>query len=298
MISLQQNAPVTKYCQEKLTFLNVEKEQLCACLTIPNERSSHEVGIVYIHGWGGNRNGPHDILTNFARRFAQAGFCGVRFDLRGRGESSGNGFNTALPTMAEDLIAACKLLKKECGVRKIILLGLCSGGNLAIGTLPRLTDISGLVLLSVYPFSDGDSFSRELNRTLYFAKQYLAKALAIHTWKRLFQGDINLKQVNKVLFGHFFKDNKQHEEGSEKKEHKPPQKYLHNLTVDLPAIMLYGSADPDAKAARSYYEEHTKKHHLPISFKIINGANHNFSSCKWSKEVQDETLTFLKNLNI
>jgi pimeloyl-ACP methyl ester carboxylesterase len=117
-----------------------------------------DTGIVFVHGWSGNRTGPHGLLTAVARSAAVNGYPSLRFDFRGRGESEGDGLQSTLVTMADDLVAAARVLLAQTGVRRLVYVGLCSGGNVTIGALKRLPRADGLVLLSVYPFSDGDAF--------------------------------------------------------------------------------------------------------------------------------------------
>ena len=283
---------------------------------------SASVGLIFVHGWSGYRNGPHGLIPYLARRSAREGYPSLRFDFRGRGESEGEGLETSLPGMAEDLVAASEWFADELHLRKLVYVGLCSGGNVTIGTLKRLPLAAGLVLFSVYPFSDGDAFGRDVHRTWHFARIYLHKALQGETWRRLFRGDVHLLRVLDVLFGHFVhrKRNQEKEEaGQETEEEKrsvpaaqtakpsaaesrlqgkeAPRDHLANLRAGLPALMIYGTADPDAAAAQRYFGEYAEEKNLPVSFVTIEGANHNFSSMAWKQRLFDLTLAFLRRLD-
>ena len=182
---------------------------------------------------------------------------------------------------------------------------------MTIGSLKHLPLASGLFMLSVYPFSDGDAFARDVHRTRHYVSVYLRKALHGDTWRRLFRGDVSLRGVMNVLFGHFRKrDANRKKEGeaqptapvsktttpvaaeSRKQEGEAPKKYLANLRKNLPGMMVYGSVDPDAKAARAYYGSYVKEETLPIEFRDIEGANHNFSSMLWKRTLGDWLVEF------
>ena len=275
-------------------------------------------GIIFSHGWSGFRSGPAGILTTLARMFAQHGYVSLRFDYRGRGESGGNGLESTLTTMADDLVAACAFMDKHEHIHRPALCGLCSGGNVVIGTLKRSPNVDSLLLLSVYPFSDGDAFGRDVHRTLHYLKLYWKKLLRADTWTRFFKGDVKLKNVFNVIFGHFLKKgaNKKKEGNdtpstqnaagalpkavkasaveSRSQSGEAPKKHLANLRPDLSGIMIYGTADPDAAAAIKYYGDYISEHHLPITIHTIEGANHNFSSSEWLGAVQNLLLEHLQ----
>ena len=304
--------------EEPLAF-SVEGASLRGILTLAGENRK-ALGIVFSHGWSGNRAGPHGLLADMGRRFAAAGYSSLRFDFRGRGESEGEGLKASLPTMAEDLVGATAAFRERAGVRRIVYFGLCSGGNVAIGTLPRLP-AAGLLLLSVYPFSDGDAFGRDVHRTMHYLKVYWRKATQGQTWRRLVRGDVSLKGVFQVLFGHFLKRgrNRRKEEGEPDRRETPasraagksvraattesrtqggeaPKKHLEKLRKDLPALMVYGTADPDAPAARAYFGDYAREHALPVEMVEIAGANHNFSSAEWKDRIAELAIAFLNRL--
>ncbi len=285
--------------ERAVRFPSVDSDrELVGNLLLPDR--SRTIGLVFVHGWSGVRGGPHGLLTATARELARHGFPSLRFDLGGRGESRGDGLATALPGMAADLEAAARFLSRSSGIRTIVLFGMCSGGNVAIGSLPRLEGIAGLVLLSVYPFSDGDAFSRDMHRTWHFARVYWHKLGQAETWQRLLRGDIRYRQVFNVLFGHFRRHSAAREgrdaTSEEAAPDAPPKKHLANLLCGAPCLMVYGAADPDAAAARKYYEEYALEHDLPVRFVEVPGANHNFSSRAWKAEIARLSLEFCDRL--
>ncbi|MBN2450632.1 MAG: alpha/beta fold hydrolase [Lentisphaeria bacterium] len=303
--ALQPVIPLGPDLREEAVQFPVGESILWGNVTRPASEAA-ATGVVMVHGWSGYRNGPNGLLTAFCRRLGAAGYPSFRFDFRGRGESQGDGLAVSLPSMADDLVAASAWFARRCGVRRIVYVGICSGGNVAVGSLGRLPLACGLVLLSVYPFSDGDAFGRDVHRTWHYARIYLHKALRRETWERLVKGEVHPGRVLHVLFGHFLRRgrNRRKEEGtaaeasgpakgsarpvaaeSRKQDKPPPVKHLANLKRTMPCLMLYGTADPDAPAALRYFGDYAREQDLPISFVRIEGANHNFSSREWKEQV-------------
>ncbi|NOY80592.1 MAG: hypothetical protein GXP31_06260 [Kiritimatiellaeota bacterium] len=286
--------------EQTVRFPSAEGDcELVGNLLLPDR--PRPVGLVFVHGWSGVRGGPHGLLTATARRLAGDGFASLRFDLGGRGESGGDGLRTTLPGMAADVEAATRFLVQNATLEGVVLFGMCSGGNVAIGSLPRLEKVTGLVLLSVYPFSDGDAFSRDVHRTWHFAQVYWHKLGQAETWRRLARGDIRFRQVFNVLFGHFRRGSAAREGTAATPEETsppaaPPKKHLANLLCRVPCLMLYGGADPDAAAARKYYEEYAGEHDLPVRFVELPGANHNFSSRAWKAKIARLSQEFCARL--
>ena len=298
----------------------VGDEAIHGIVARPLDQQQVKGGIVFSHGWSGFRSGPSGILTFLAREMARNGYVTLRFDYRGRGESQGNGLTATLTTMADDLVAACSYMRKALQIPAPALCGLCSGGNVVIGTLKRIPAASCLLLMSIYPFSDGDAFGRDMHRTFHYLKLYWKKLLRPDTWSRFVRGDVKLGNVFNVIFGHFLKkDANKKKEGagtasaentasagnglpkavkasaveSRSQTKEPPKTHLANLRPDLPGIMIYGTADPDAAAAMKYYGDYIGQHHLPLPLKTIQGANHNFSSEEWRSQALQMLLDTL-----
>jgi len=315
-------AEVEPGLRDEAVTLTVHGESVCG--HVARGRRAGRTGVVLVHGWSGYRSGPHGLLTALGRTLAAAGWPSLRFDFRGRGESGGQGLESTLLTMADDLVAASEWFARTHGLQRLVYVGLCSGGNVTVGTLARLPMAAGLVLLSVYPFSDGDAFGRDVHRTWHYAGVYLRKALRGDTWSRLCRGDVRVGQVFQVLFGHFLKRGRnRRKEGapaagdaakapsggsgaalgrtakasaqeSRKAGQEAPKKHLANLRQDLPVLMVYGTADPDAGAARPYFGDYARERGLPIEFVEIPGASHNFTSLAWKDDLGRLATAFLQ----
>jgi pimeloyl-ACP methyl ester carboxylesterase len=256
-------------------------------------RGQRKTGVLLLHGWGGGRCGPHDLLTTLAREISAAGWPSLRFDFSDRGESDGMTAGVNLDQMGEDALAAAAVLRESTGCDQIVMLGICSGGNVAIGILDRLPECCGLLLLSVYPFSEGDSFGRRSKRTASAAKDYARKAFRLETWRKLFRGAIDFGAIRQVLFGHH-----QGNEAQTSAKEAAGQSPLDNLRLRPFVIdMIYGEADPDTEASLRYYREYADTHNLNVDFTVLPDADHNYYSLAHTANLKQAALHFLERVN-
>ena len=283
-------------CREQAVCLRVDGQAVRGNLVMVEGRPS--TGLLILPGWGGGRGGPHNLLTALARAAGAAGFPSLRFDFRGRGESDGEPSSATLATMAEDSLAAAAALKERAGIHTLLLVGMCSGGNVGIGVLDRLPDVTGMYLLSVYPFGEADSFARDSHRAARQLKEYWHKLWRKDTWRRLWRGEIDVRAVVGVAtrplrrFGRRRAAPPAAADGAAGTVKTRP---LDNLLRDRPPLlMIYGEADPDYAASRQYYEEFARQHDYPLALRTLAGANHNFYSLTWKQQLQDELLKFIK----
>ncbi len=102
---------------------------------------------VFCHGFTGQRMGPGYLFVKIARDLAEAGFCSMRFDFTGSGESDGLFADMNVATMKSDLVNVTEYLKQKYCPSRIILLGHSFGGMIAAFCAKQI-GASGIVLLS------------------------------------------------------------------------------------------------------------------------------------------------------
>ncbi len=256
-----------------------------------NDESRH--GVLFIHGYGGVRSGPHNLLTYMARELGRVSIPSIRFDLTGRGESDGVPPESSLAHMAEDALSAAAYLKSAANLNTVTIVGICSGGNVGIGILDRLPECNGLYLISVYPFGDADSFARDAKRSVAILKEYWRKLWLPTTWRKLGRGDVQVK----VIAGVLLKPLRRFSARSKAKPKEPSSSGhpLDNLTSrSLRVRMVYGSADPEYALSMEYYQRFSDEKHVPLDVVTVPGANHNFYSMEWKQRLSNELKTFIK----
>ena len=273
-----------------------------------NAPDGAEMAVVFSHGWSGYRCGPHRMFVNAARRFAEAGIASLRFDFRGRGDSAGESAATDLDMMIADLLAAAEFVRSETGIEQIYPLGLCSGGNVALGAAAAArghapearsaeggtgaervpgTDFAGLVLWSTPLFAPQKPKGDRARRRAFFIADYAKKLFRRETWAKLVRGKIDFRGVAQTV------------KGREAPEGRNPKDSRRDIMADLagfrgPALFLYGSRDDEAIGAPETYAAFCKEHGIPAAFHTVDGSNHSYYSVAWEREVIETTLDWLQ----
>ncbi len=258
---------------------------LAGTLAMPEDpKTNCSLGVVTVHGWSGTRIGPHRMFVRMSRDLASMGIPVLRFDLSGRGLSSGTAAATDLDGMIADTIAARRFLMEHAGCARVSLCGICSGGNVAIGAA-TLEPINRLVLISTLPFAPRTGRAA-WRKTSAYLKKYAKKAADPETWKRLVRGEINTRGVARTLA----------------QSAKEPDRKLKDsrrdimsafARLDTPCLFIYGAADPEADPAWNHYRKFCDEHAIPAQYMVIRNANHNFYSRAWSRQVEEAAARFL-----
>ncbi len=254
------------------------------------------IAVVLIHGWGSYRSGPHAMLVKMARALAAAGICAIRFDVRGRGDSEGDYAETDLDGMIADTVAAGKVLQKETGCRRLAAVGLCSGGNVAIGAATLLPAFEKLVPISTLPFQSHKKASQERRRTLAALGSYARKVFRPETWRKLMRGEINFGLVKKAVAGS--KSTRQRADSAAGGQTRNLKDSARDIVAEFARyageiLFVYGGADAEGAAGRRHYETFCREHDLGARFHVIEGANHNYYSLAWERELMDRTMQFV-----
>ena len=263
-------------------------ERLIGVLHEP-EGDAKGMGVVFIHGWAGYRGGPHRMFVETARRLCEAGYHALRFDLRGRGDSAGEVADTDLDGMIEDARAARRFLLEQDGVERTAWLGICSGGNVALGAASLDKDVDGLILWSTPLFAPYKKASQEVARRGIFLAEYARKLFRRETWAKLLRGRIRFGIIGRVLLG------SRKPMGGE----RDPKDSRRDIMQDLRgfsgrALFVYGSKDDEAVGAPEFYQRFCAEHGIPAAFHTVEGANHSYYSVAWTDEVIGQTLAWLE----
>jgi len=250
--------------------------------------------VLLIPGWSGPRSGPADILVFLASRLAQAGWLAVRLDLPGRGDSDGDFAGTDLDAM---IAAVVSVASEQPAGKLLVLAGLCSGGNVALGAItpirnPQSPIPNAVISLSALPFQPARSETFERRRRWRNIRQYAAKALSPRTWARLAKGEVNLDRVRKNVTA---SEKPASGERNLKDSARDIEKEL--LHWNGPALFVWGGGDDEAPPSRAHFE---KLHAAGMGarartvFHTIPGANHNFYARAWREELAGLILEFLE----
>lgn len=252
----------------------------------------HEGGpeaVVLLPGWGGTRYGPQRILWQTARALAKRGFTTLRFDYRGRGDSTGDAEAATLDMMIVDTQAVLDWLREHRQITRVHLVGLCSGGNVAIGAASQRSDVGRVVCWSLLPFMEHKAQAAGRGKTrIDKARQLLRKLLQPDTWRKILRGEANVRGAARMLA-------KDKEGGAEERQRKTSSR---DILADFASFtgnlhLLYGSRDPEAAGSQAFFTDWCRRRKIAVDVHVIAGAPHNFYTVQWTNEVVARTVEWI-----
>jgi pimeloyl-ACP methyl ester carboxylesterase len=230
-------------------------------------------------------------LFSAAQALATQGHTTLRMDFRGRGDSSGSPKNVSLDGMIEDVVTAVSWLRAEHQVEHVNLVGLCSGGNVALGAASVLTMVDHVVCWSLLPFMEHKAqAAKQGTHRGQLLRQMLRKALQPENWQKLLRGEANVRGAAQAIA----KD----KEGDdvERQRKTSARDILRDLeSFDGHLHLLYGSRDPESSGSQGFFENWCHSQHIPVDVSIIPGAPHNFYTAHWTRQVIEQTVSWLIN---
>lgn len=247
--------------------------------------------ILFLHGWGTYRIGPHQIFVHAARHFQKLGYSSLRFDFSGRGESEGDYHSMSLIDMIQDVKAAVTSLESRLDVEEIILVGMCSGGEVAVAAAQFSEKIKKVILWSS-PFLARQFLDKQDNsERKHYLYTYWKKLFNRESWMKLLKGQIQWGIIAKVL--------SKKKAVNLKSESKNEVDYLNDFKGYRGSVLLiYGTKDPIAQVSEKDYSELMKEHKINYQIYWIEGANHNFYSKAWKRDVIERSEIFLTKKSV
>lgn len=242
--------------------------------------------VVFLHGWAGSRVGPHRMFVHMARRLSALGCPCLRFDFRGRGDSTGASGAASIVAMVTDAKAAVDFAAGREPGRPVVLLGICSGGKVAVATAAADPRVSGLALWSAEPMGpmrDRASRQRKKGDVL---RAYARKLLRAETWSKLATFRVNVHMVGKAMAAGEVAGRE--EIANETRWLKAFESYRGRV------LFVYGTNDPETAAAKAGYLPLSAKAGFPHVWHEVAGANHSFYGLHWEREVMEVTETWFR----
>jgi len=242
--------------------------------------------VIMLSGWGGTRYGPNGILVEAARVLAEDGRAVARFDFRGRGDSDGAVSEHDLKCHIEDALAMADWVRDHVDERPPVLLGICSGGEVAVGALFSGLDVDSVCLWSAPVFAAEPTAARRSRKRLGYLLDYGRKALRPETWRKLLSGRVRFDIIRRVLGG----------AGVHEKSEGEPEELGRSAVFTGRcggALLVYGTADPVAQEAAIAYESLYGGAGCGSSLHVVEGANHGFYGLHWKTEVIRVTREWL-----
>jgi pimeloyl-ACP methyl ester carboxylesterase len=147
-----------------------------------------------------HRIGAHRLYVPMARKWAALGFHVFRIDLSGIGDSpvaEGCEENLTYPRDGlDDARAAMDFLTESTGIKRFVVTGLCSGGDITFQLGCREPRVASAIMINprtfcVHDLGMVDSYQR--------ARWYQASLLRTDSWKKLLRGDVNIARAVRIV---------------------------------------------------------------------------------------------------
>lgn len=263
-------------------------ERLLGAYHRPDEGAATlPLGIVMLHGWAGYRIGAHQMFTKLGRRAEAAGFHCLRFDFRGRGDSEGDAAAATLTTMISDARVAVDWLVENAGVRRVALVGDCSGAEVAIGTGVSREAVTDMVLWSA-PMVGADRTAADKAKKAHIVREYIGKLFRRETYAKLLGGRLDLDMIRRAL------RTGGKGAGEQGSDDDAEIDWLRRF-VDFPGevFFIYGGNDPTAPESMRHYAALSRQAGREFHCHVVQGANHAFYSVQWENDVMDATVGWL-----
>lgn len=244
-------------------------------------------GVLFLHGWSGDRTGPHRLFTQFSRSLIALGYHTLRFDFYGRGLSQGDAGEASIARMVSDGQAALNELRQELPPHTpLSIVAICSGCKVALTLAANNPEIARLTLWSPESMGNLRSARTGMRKTRQNLITYAVKLTRLETWRKLFRGQIQTDMVAKALTRH---------ETRTPAEAQWEDQVLKKLrTFRNPIDCIFGSSDPDAAGSRQAYTKFFRQNHIPATFHTIEHAGHSFYGSEWSAELFEHSLAPLR----
>lgn len=243
-------------------------------------------GLLFLHGWSGDRTGPHRLFTRFARQMAERGFLCVRPDFIGRGLSDGEASEASIRRMTENAQAALDALRQRLPPgTPVAVTAICSGCKVAIALTSKNQDIEKLLLWSPESMGSLRSSATGLRKTVSALTTYARKLIRPETWKKIFSGKVQAGLVTQALVKH---ETRSVEEAAWEDGVLKVFRAYRN-----PVLLVFGGSDPDAPGSSRAYAEYCRKNGVPHTSHTIAHAGHSYYGEAWTSELFDLSSRFL-----
>ena len=269
-----------------------------------------------------SRVAPHRLYIKMAERFTNLGFCVLRIDPTGLGDSEGeiDEFYTAdvygsmeLGRLVNDTIDAMNWLQETHSINRFILSGLCGGAitGLLVGAMDQRVDsLLSLGMTCIVTGSTVDSTRYITKGQLTSMRQkYFSKLLKPSAWLRLITLQSDFRLMFKSLIKPFLSHSSQQKTNAPESNFLPPSNT--NLNPHFPPaffsfvrnrkiLMIFSEVDrlywEFQEKFVDHYGNRVKSYQHNMSIHIVKNANHVFSFSEWQREMLELSTQWLKRL--
>ena len=218
--------------------------------------------IVFLHGFTVWKTGPQRLYEEFVRMAVKEGFCVVRYDFYGTGESEGEFYEMTIGSEMNETAAIYKWASEQpyVDVNNMFLGGHSLGALLALVEAPHIQPKA--------------TFGWSTALTMLFQAGQRTRTMRGPTERGW---DIDGLELSREFM-----------------DECAGMDFLEMVKgYDKPVLLIHGTGDVDIPVESAYALK--KVYGDSCELDIVEGANHRFLSLPWKKHAYEKTLEFLKN---
>ncbi len=241
--------------------------------------------VLFLHGWSGDKSGPHGLFSMAAARLAGQGKACLRIDFGGRGASDGLASEASIARMAEEAGKALAFLRKRTGQEHVTVIALCSGCKVAITLAANEPSVERLVLWSAESMGslrDGATGWRKKRAALL---AYAKKLCRPETWKKIIKRQVKVDMVGKALTSH--------ETRSADEARAEDATLARFCKFGGRILFVYGGSDPDAPGSSKAYANFCRRNRINADHREIPNAGHSYYASDWTESLLAITFDWL-----
>ena len=248
--------------------------------------SAPSAGALFLHGWSGDRTGPHRLFARFARQLSSNGFLCLRPDFHGRGLSDGAASEASIARMTENAQTALDALRKRLPPgAPITVIAICSACKVAISLAAANPDLDRLLLWSAESMGSLRSAATGLRKTVSALTTYARKLLRPETWKKILSGKVQTGMVTQALVKHETRS------ADEAKREDTVLRLFRSFRS--PILFVFGGSDPDSPGSSRAYADYCRSYKIPHTLHTVAHAGHSYYSEAWTRELIDVSQDFV-----
>lgn len=181
-----------------------EQRSLVGVVTEPSvdgSASQKPLAAIFLNAGVIHRVGPSRLYVHLARAFAELGWMAVRFDHSGIGDSpvraDGRSFEETATIEAREVM---DVIEQTYGVRKFVLVGLCSGAVTAFDAAGVDERVAGVVMINPQGFADVAEWNDYVQNRGHARKYWTQSLFSVASWRKALTGRVDYRRLATVLW--------------------------------------------------------------------------------------------------
>lgn len=218
---------------------------LSGVLTLPVARRVAEWGVLLLNAGVLHRVGPNRLYVRLARALAPLGFAALRFDFSGVGDSPARSDNPFFESRAvEEVKHAMDWLAHDQGCTRFLLMGLCSGAEVAFKTACQDPRVAAAALINAprYHSEPGPELTARVARSQEAGYYWRSAWFDRRRWRKFLSARADYAAIIRAI-GHKLRESLWRTRGQAPLENPDVAAFADLLRRDTRLLLLFSEGD-------------------------------------------------------